>query len=46
MTNRAARVCWGVLAAVVVLSVLTEFGRSLAGANLLVPAEDPGTGTG
>lgn len=45
MTNRAARVFWGVLAAVVVLSVLTEFGRSLAGANVLVPADDPGTGT-
>ena len=43
--NRVARVFWALLAVVVLASVLTEFGRSVSGANLLVPADDPGTGT-
>ncbi|SDO98919.1 hypothetical protein SAMN05660199_02940 [Klenkia soli] len=47
MTDRRAlaRLVHGVLAAVVVLSVLTELGRAISGATVLVPADDPGTGT-
>jgi hypothetical protein len=43
--RRAARVLWGLLALVVLASVLTEFGRTLTGAGVLDPAADPGTGT-
>lgn len=46
MTDRrtAARVVHTVLAVVIVLSVLTELGRAISGANVLVPADDPGAG--
>lgn len=43
--RRAARVLWGLLALVVLASVLTEFGRTLTGAGVVDPATDPGTGT-
>ncbi|KQS68877.1 Pr6Pr family membrane protein [Modestobacter sp. Leaf380] len=47
MTDRRtlARVVHTALAVVVVLSVLTELGRAVSGANVLVPADDPGAGT-
>ncbi len=47
MTDRRtlARVLHTVLAVVVVLSVLTELGRAISGANMLVPADAPATGT-
>lgn len=47
MTDRRtlARVVHTVLAVVVLASVLTEFGRAVSGANVLVPADAPGTGT-
>lgn len=44
-SDRRARVVHTVLAVVVVLSVLTELGRAISGANVLVPADAPGTGT-
>ena len=44
-TDRRARVVHTVLAVVVVLSVLTELGRAISGANVLVPADDPGAAT-
>ena len=45
MTGRQARVVHTVLAVVVALSVLTELGRAITGATVLVPADDPGAGT-
>ena len=46
MTDRrtAARVFHTVLAVLVTVSVLTELGRAVTGANVLVPTNDPGTG--
>jgi hypothetical protein len=41
----AARAFHTLLAVVVAVSVLTELGRSISGANILVPADDPGLGT-
>jgi hypothetical protein len=41
----ASRAFHTLLAVVVALSVLTELGRSISGANILVPADDPGLGT-